>query len=296
MGDGYDAWSTIRDNSLMSVYSANNINGVWIMIGCAANNPDDLLKGHPLYNKAGRSWTDYEFLLNPNPATNEVFRYCAPGTNHQDYYPTTPATSPALGGMTSTDVTYKYTAGGNFEAAFKWSAIPDLKLIVDKLTATNQGAKITLAWKVKSSTDVSNDWQEVAGMAEAGIYGWSPYWNPGFNKCNTPWTLINGDGSMPVPMAIEPSQQKKVVAVPFSMSVLSKTERTVQLLYSVPSAQNVRISVFAPDGRFISVLVNEYKSAGKYTISWNAPAPATYLVEYRCGFANKTVQKISMVR
>ena len=195
--------------------------------------------------------------------------------------------------MTSAEVTYKYTAGGNFEAAFRWSAIPDLKLVVDRLTTTNAAAKINLAWMVKGSTG-AGQWQDVAGMAEVGIYGWSPSWSLS-DKCNTPWTLVNGDGSAPISTEVRPGQQEAAVAVPFSMSVLSKTERAVQLLYSVPSAQNVNISVFALDGRLISTLVNESKSAGSYTLSWSAPASATYLMEYRCG-TSSAVERISMIR
>ncbi len=212
MGSGFPAWSSLGSTNEMVTSKDGKAAGVWLMLGCAANNPDDVLKGHPLYNKGCRLWTDYTFLLNPNSSTPEVLRYTAPGTNLQEAYVSNPALTPPLGGMTSSEVKYSYS-DGTFEAAFAWSAVPDLKLVVDKLTAANSSTRINLAWKVEGAT-TSGEWQDRTGMHTWGMYGWPPYWYPSA-ICNTPWTFINGDGSGPTRMI-------DAQPVPASSSAISK--------------------------------------------------------------------------
>lgn len=164
-----------------------------IAIDCLKNNPDDLLAGQPLYEKAMASDVDYEFCAaRLADGSSQVHRLKSPGTNYQTYYPTTGATKPPLGVMPAgapanggSAAAIRYDAAKReyvYEISIPWAAIPELGERIRRLAA-GETAVTHLAVAVNDREGRNRTfWTQEAGDLQAGAYGFSPNWGGGMRK------------------------------------------------------------------------------------------------------------------
>jgi hypothetical protein len=72
---------------------------------------------------------------------------------------------------------------------------------------------------------------------------------------------------------------------------------TTSISYSIPKAGNVKLTVFDVLGRDVAVLVNEFKTAGSYTIEFNASEFSSGVYFYRIEAGDfKDVKKMTLVK
>jgi hypothetical protein len=178
---------------------------------CLARNPDDLLFGHPLYEKAMAADVDYEFCATlarytgegPSysdkppyqgdqtkcPHVPELYRLKAPGTNFQTFYPTNAPLTPPIPKMQATPkggpegqvaIVYDYTAKKfRYEIAIPWQCIAELGERVRRLQP-RQWLVTHFAWAVHDAEGLGRTfWQQEAGEVQPGSYGFSPHWGGG---------------------------------------------------------------------------------------------------------------------
>jgi hypothetical protein len=183
----------------------DNVDGLFINIDCTENNPDDLLKGHSLYEKALAADVDYEFFATYSEGNkSELWRYRSPGTNHQGYYPTNATLSPPLMKMKASpsggaEGKIQFTRSGNktiYEGAISLSVIPELK---SKLGSLKSGDYYfpNLAWRVNGGNQGKKFWTIESGQWEEGGYGFVPQWLSGSlangGRVISRWAFVNGD-------------------------------------------------------------------------------------------------------
>ncbi len=178
---------------------------------CLKRNPDDLLWGHPLYEKAMAADVDYEFCATlarftgegPSydskppftgdrtkcPHVPELYRLKAPGTNFQTFYPTNASLSPPIPKMQAyseggpegkVSIVYDYKAKMfRYEIAIPWSCLRELGEQVRKLKR-GQWLITHFAWSVNDAGGLGRTfWQQEAGDVQPGSYGFSPHWGGG---------------------------------------------------------------------------------------------------------------------
>lgn len=182
------------------------------------DNPDDLLRGHPLWEKSLGAEVDYEFAITPArrtgdgpsyskkpaydpallaalPLTPELHRLKAPGTNFQTFYPTNPPTNPPLGPIKTPGMSIRHDREKGlfiYEFALPLASIPELK----EALAAGRGSSIRFAWAVidRGNGGRGNSyWTQEAGLVREGAYGFSPHWGGGTRRFGgriiTPWTF-----------------------------------------------------------------------------------------------------------
>lgn len=199
------AW--FMDNRIDGALDDGERDGLYIAIDCIEQNPDDLLYGHPYYEKAAAADVDYEFFATYCAGEkSELWRYRAPGSNHQGYYPTSVKGLPiSLGKMDASadggkEGRVSYSREGNvttYEGAINWSAIPELKV---QLSELEPGAYHFphVAWRVKGGNAGTQIWTIASGQLEEGVAGFVPTWKSGQlqngGRVISRWSFVNGDG------------------------------------------------------------------------------------------------------
>jgi hypothetical protein len=72
---------------------------------------------------------------------------------------------------------------------------------------------------------------------------------------------------------------------------------TTSISYSIPKAGNVKLTVFDVLGRDVAVLVNEFKTAGSYSLEFNASELSSGVYFYRIEAGDfKDVKKMTLVK
>lgn len=76
---------------------------------------------------------------------------------------------------------------------------------------------------------------------------------------------------------------------------------STQLRYSIPQAENVRITVYNINGKTIATLINNFQSAGTYQVTWNGKndlgqqvASGTYIYKVQAGDFVKTKKMVML--
>ncbi|WP_414584434.1 hypothetical protein [Scytonema sp. PCC 10023] len=195
-----------RKNRVDGAKGDDNRDGLFLNIDCTKNNPDDLLKGHLLYEKALAADVDYEFFATYSTGNNsELWRYRAPGTNHQGYYPTNATLNPPLMKMNATpsggaEGKIQFSRSGNqtiYEGAISLSAIPELKSQLNSLKSGDYYFP-NLAWRINGGNKGKKFWTIESGQLEEGGYGFVPQWLSGGlengGRVISRWAFVNGDG------------------------------------------------------------------------------------------------------
>ena len=74
-------------------------------------------------------------------------------------------------------------------------------------------------------------------------------------------------------------------------------KNTTTVSYRIPEGEHVRIAVYNNLGKQVKVLVDQYQSAGSYTVGWNAEGypPGIYFYEMTAGSYSK-VRRALIVR
>lgn len=205
--------STFKDDPYAFPFLADHLQ---FAFDCLAKNPDDLLAGHKLYEKSLAADVDYEFdaslarLTNDGPGFSskpawtgdrtkapqvpQLFRFKAPGTNYQTYYPTNAVLTPPLGAMEAGEkagregqvaVRYDYEKGMlYYEVAIPWSCITELGTAVRQLK-NGQALQTHFAFGVGDAGKGgrgSTYWTQEAGDVQPGSYGFSPTWGGGSSR------------------------------------------------------------------------------------------------------------------
>ena len=72
---------------------------------------------------------------------------------------------------------------------------------------------------------------------------------------------------------------------------------TTNIIYDVPNYSRVSVQIFNMNGQLINELINEIKTPGIYTVSWNASnaTSGTYIVKMIAGSFVKTM-KVSVIK
>ncbi len=200
------SFTWFRENRVDGAKGDDNTDGLFINIDCTKNNPDDLLKGHVLYEKALATDVDYEFFATYSTGNNsELWRYRAPGTNHQGYYPTNATLNPPLMKMKASlsggsEGKIKFIRSGNktiYEGAISLNAIPELKSELSRLKVGDSYFP-NLAWRVNGGNQGKKFWTIESGQWEEGGYGFVPQWLSGGlangGRVISRWAFVNGNG------------------------------------------------------------------------------------------------------
>jgi hypothetical protein len=195
-----------RKNRVDGAKGDDNKDGLFIAIDCTKDNPDDLLKDHLLYEKSLASDVDYEFFATYSQGNqSELWRYRAPGTNHQGYYPTNATLSPPLMKMNAsssggTEGKILFSRVGNktiYEGAISLDTIPELKSELVRLKPGDSYFP-NLAWRVNGGNEGKKFWTIESGQWEEGGYGFVPQWLSGSlangGRVISRWAFVNGDG------------------------------------------------------------------------------------------------------
>ncbi len=200
--------STFEDDPYAFPFLADCLH---VAFDCLEKNPDDILYGHPLYEKALAADVDYEFCatlaretgdgssfsskpawegdLTKQPHIPELHRLKAPGTNYQTLYPTNSPLDPPLGTMQSTPeggpegqimITYDYKEKVlRYEIAIPWTQIGELGEKV-KALGEDQFLQTHFAFAVGDAGGRGKTyWTQEAGDVQSGSYGFSPHWGGG---------------------------------------------------------------------------------------------------------------------
>lgn len=162
-----------------------------------ADNPDDLLRGHPIYEKSMAADVDYEFVAAMrSDGTPVVERLKAPGTNFQTYYPVTAVTSPPLGPIPDAQAVIRYDEKEQayvYEVAIPWRELGALGTRLAHLPR-GEALRTGFAFSVNVPGGPGRSyWTQEAGDLQAGSYGFSPTWGGGSRKMGgrvlTQWTF-----------------------------------------------------------------------------------------------------------
>jgi hypothetical protein len=197
------SFTWFRENRVDGAKGDDNTDGLFINIDCTKNNPDDLLKGHAMYEKALAADVDYEFFASYSTGDkSELWRYRAPGTNHQGYYPTNATLNPPLMKMKASpsgesEGKIKFTRSGNktiYEGAISLNAIPELKSELSRLKP-GETYFPNLAWRVNGGNQGKKFWTIESGQWEEGGYGFVPQWLSGGlangGRVISRWAFVN---------------------------------------------------------------------------------------------------------
>ncbi|WP_148497607.1 hypothetical protein [Paenibacillus senegalensis] len=171
---------------------AFNADSVQLAFDVVTDNPDDLLRGDPHYDKAAAAHMDYLFVgtmnLNGEP---ELHRQAAPGTNKQTYYPTNAPLPVPLGPMdvsldggsegwmkVARDESNKQTV---YDIAVAWQAVPELSA---SLAALQEGETLESHFSFAihdAGTDAlgTSFWTREVGQVVSGSYAYAPFWGTG---------------------------------------------------------------------------------------------------------------------
>ncbi|XID92858.1 fibronectin type III domain-containing protein [Paenibacillaceae bacterium WGS1546] len=171
---------------------AFNSDSVQLAFDTIENNPDDLLRGDPHYDKALGSYMDYLFVGTlAQGGVPELHRHAAPGTNMQTYYPTNANFTPPIGPMDVSE------AGGTegkmkvvrdetarkttYEIAVSWEAVPELGAQLSGLAAgqVHEGKFSFSINDSGTSGKGASQWTKEVGQVQAGAYAFAPFWGTG---------------------------------------------------------------------------------------------------------------------
>jgi len=163
-------------------------------------NPDDLLTGHPLWEKSLACDVDYEFAVAfaRDPETGalipEIHRLKAPGTNLQTFYPTNPDLKPPLGPLENPQAIIRYDEQKQslvYEIALPLTTLPELHHAL-----TNNGMEeVRFAWGViDRGGRGATYWTQETDLVREGAYGFSPHWGGGGRRYGgrilTDWSYL----------------------------------------------------------------------------------------------------------
>jgi hypothetical protein len=181
--------------------------------------------------------------------------------------------------------------GGGIAVYKKGGVITPVELLSFRASANNKG--IILNWS--TATELNNKGFEIqrktftcnystvafvkgyGTTTKTNIYSWSEKLQPGNYSYRLKQIDFNGK--------FEYSKEVEVSVAPQSFSLEQNYPNpfnpTTTISYSLPSASNVKLIVFNTLGQQIKTLVSEYKSAGNYTITFNASALPSGIYFYK---------------
>jgi len=161
---------------------------VELAFACLDRNPDDLLSGNPLYEKAMGAGVDYEFCASQlSNGRAELDLLKAPGTNYESYFTTNGQTAPPIGPMPcgpsdASRVVVRYDEKARmftYELAIPWSCIGGMRAKLEALQP-GESYRTHFAFAVNDAGGRNRTfWTQEAGDLQAGSYGFSPSWGGG---------------------------------------------------------------------------------------------------------------------
>lgn len=120
------------------------------------------------------------------------------------------------------------------------------------------------------------------------IIGGFPYQPPNNNWFTDPIeiTVIENIGVEDNTVGLNYSQLYQNSPYPFNPDIIGIT-----ISYSLPKPDNVQIQIYNLKGQLIKTLVDEYKTAGTYTIEWDAKNMPSGIYLYSISCANGCLSK-----
>lgn len=110
----------------------------------------------------------------------------------------------------------------------------------------------------------------------------TPVW-----RINVTMESVSGNGSV-----VTPSSTDKVI---LSQNYPNPFNPTTNISFSVPNEGLVKVSVFDLSGRMVAGLVNEYKSAGSYSVTFNASELSSGIYYYSIETGSSRITKQMML-
>ena len=128
-------------------------------------------------------------------------------------------------------------------------------------------------------------------IANAGYK--TQYLNFAQDRVSTTWNInvhmeaISGNGSVVTPSFVNKLSLNQNYPNPFNP--------TTNINFSVPNEGLVKVSVFDLSGRMVAGLVNEYKNAGSYSVTFNASALSSGIYYYSIETGSNRITKQMML-
>ncbi|MBN2279158.1 MAG: T9SS type A sorting domain-containing protein, partial [Candidatus Marinimicrobia bacterium] len=106
------------------------------------------------------------------------------------------------------------------------------------------------------------------------------------------WSILEKQGRLGHDVAIDNETEGIQVATTYELSSYPNPfNPTAQVKFSIPTAQNVKLSVFDLTGREVSTLTNQNMKAGYHTVTFDASALSSGIYFVRLQTSNKIITK-----
>ena len=108
------------------------------------------------------------------------------------------------------------------------------------------------------------------------------------------WTALHSNGFTPLTTVnVEDNDINKSLPKTFELgqNYPNPFNPTTKIQFTIPQASNVRLAVYNILGQQVAELVNDFKSAGSYNVSWNAEDLSSGLYLYRLETGNQIITK-----
>jgi hypothetical protein len=104
------------------------------------------------------------------------------------------------------------------------------------------------------------------------------------------------DGESGTPVSIDPDDSSELVSeLELDQNYPNPFNPTTRIRYSLPEQSSVRLDVFNMLGQRVAVLVNEHKSTGSHTVSFDASGLSSGMYFYRLQTDSQTLARQMML-
>jgi len=178
---------------------------------------------------------------------------------------------------------------------------PDLETVfaIDRDTVWAVGGRSNQIALTMFSTDGGVTWARVPVPTERSIN------DAHFTSAQSGWAVANNgtllkytgpDSESDTPVSVNRDDPSELVTdLELYQNYPNPFNPTTQIRYSLPEQSSVRLDVFNMLGQRVAVLVNEGKSAGRHTVSFNASGLSSGVYFYRIQTDSQTLLKKMML-
>jgi len=178
---------------------------------------------------------------------------------------------------------------------------PDLESIfaIDQDTVWAVGGRSREPSLMMFSIDGGESWARVPAPADehiTDVYLTSAQngWAVGDNGTILKYTGPDGESGTPV--SIDPDDSSELVSeLELDQNYPNPFNPTTRIRYSLPEQSSVRLDVFNMLGQRVAVLVNEHKSTGSHTVSFDASGLSSGMYFYRLQTDSQTLARQMML-
>lgn len=187
-------------------------------------------------------------------------------------------------------------------------ATTPLPVQMTTFTATAQGQSVMLKWITAQEINTykfeierqsaGSNWTKIGEVQAQGNSSVPTNYSFADNnlvsgKYSYRLKMIDNDGTFEYSKVVE-AEISAPTEYTLSQNYPNPFNPTTKIDYSIPEATNVKILIYSVTGELVSELVNEYQSAGKYTVEFDASNLASGTYIYRI-MANNYVETKKMI-